>query len=250
MKVLKAAVGLLMVVGLCVFAAVAANAQDPKPGSFVFVTDATGHQISSSSPEGYTHPPAAYKVGDTFSYHFNLNNHGVPPAFTDHSTAHDVFIFSISRLGLDGKTDFTEAELEAAVHNGHDGGQTVVFTSLPQEIDLPNATTVPVTESHTLTASMVPSGCGYFQFDFRMTTQTSTSAAMNSGFFRILPCAAGAVSPTSTTAPTTTTTSNVSAARLAQTGGGPADTVPWYIAVLIGSGLVALGARVAFRKVS
>jgi hypothetical protein len=247
MRALKTTFAALIVVGLVTWAAVAASAQDPKPGEFVFVTDATGHMISSSSPEGYRHPPAAYAVGDTFSYNFVLDNHGVPPAYTDHSTAHDVFIWRIFRLGVDGSTDFTEAQLEAMVHNGHDGGETLVHAAPPQTIDLPNATNVPVTESTTLTAAMAPSGCGYFEFDFRLSTQAVGGTALNSGFIRILPCTTGGTGGITASPSPSPTSTGAAAARLATTGGGPTGGLPWYVLAFLGSLLIALGARLAYR---
>jgi hypothetical protein len=258
MRSLRGVLAVLGAVGLLLFLAASASAQDPKPGQFVYACDnpanshgescaAPFHLIRSSSPgDTYTHPPSSYAPGATFSYGFELDNTGVPPTYSDKSTAVDNFHWGIFKLGLDATKDYTEAQLEAMVHSGHDGGEVQVFESGPQPMSLPNATNVPVTESTTLTASTF--SCGYFQFDFGLINQTlkpGNGNTLNSGFLRVSGCAA-AVSGT------TTTTTGVSGttATLASTGGSPLGNPLIALALLLtGLAFVTLGIRVRQRRV-
>lgn len=184
----------IVAAGLLLAASLTVSAMDPKPGNFIFRTDSTGHVIRGNHPQGYRSPALFYVPSETFSYSFRLTNTGVPPAFTDHSTATDCFDFAIFKLGaLSAFDTFTEAELEAKVHNGQAGVQTLVFGPRQHTIALPNAVAVAVTES----AALAGLGTGYFQFDFGFCEENlgpGGPVPLNSGFIRILGPAAGTLS--------------------------------------------------------
>jgi hypothetical protein len=198
---------------------------------------------------GYKHPPASYKVGDAFTFTFNLRN--------DRNTARTVCLETqIYRLTtLNASSTLTEAQLETLVHD----------TNPPQvkvkTFPMGTHTIAPYTTKAALTANTVLDfATGVFQFDTGPCGENfapGNAIPFNAGFIRVV---AAAVVATPTPTPTSgggvlgsggSTAPSAGVLTLAATGSGaqPQGGVSW-LALLLGMALLAAaGLGLMLRRV-
>jgi hypothetical protein len=225
--------------------AVAASAQDPKPGQTF-----TDKGFTSTMPApGYNHPPASYVKGQAFSVAFNVHN--------DSSASKTAcFTFQVFRLpDFDAGTDRTEAFLEANLTEN----QVVVFDSGPQNLTFAGGETRAFTRGATLTAE------GYYQFDFGfcsdvpLVPKAGFNGPLISGFVRMVaPVVVATPTPTPTPTPTGggvlgtggSATPSPRALTLATTGYGaqPQGEVSWLVVLLSLGLLAAAGLGLLLRR--
>ena len=234
---------------LLAFAAIGASAMIPKPGT---IRIADGYTFKNLT--GYQSPGAgtncnAYAPNTPFSFHVDVTN-----GFGARDQKFNVQVFKMA--DLNASTCYTEAQLEAMVQTGHNATETGVYgtdeAGNTQSYHFEYGTTNTVVGGTTLPA------CGYYQFDMGLPNTgsfaprpgtSSSDTGPVSGFVLYSGCSStGGVSGGGTSGSTATNSGGVaaaSAAKLANTGSGPAP-LAFLVLAMLGASILIGGVRLAY----
>jgi hypothetical protein len=247
-----------LVGGLVLGVSLAASAVIPGPGQ---TTTENGFEFSDV--QGYTAAGSgancgAYAPGATFGFSVNV--------FNDSTVARDqrfnLQVFKMTDLNV--STCYTEAQLEAMVHNGQKASQTQVVNVLTNggnsyHFGAGQPLPADPTASQRVSASTSALTCGYFQFDLGLEGTGSFAPAPGnkatpvSGFvlFNGTQCTTSTgVSGTGvgSTTTTTTSTSGTTTSALPNTGGGPAPLEAAVALWILGMVSLVGGVRIATNR--